>query len=341
MISSSTQQQTSRSYSSTRGTIQSSSTSLSSGQVLSSYNRREDSKQSVRSSSSLDRKPSLGKSDSGRSLGYSSAGSQGYSSVGSQGYSSVGSQGYSNRSQTESTQYSRDRQEGLGRQTGSSGRQKWYTNDNRGSVSPGKENMEQNGYRSRSATRSPSSRLFSSTVASRAKQINHSLVEANSQHSRKYSNRSGSVRGGTPSRHSSSPPKLSSSGRGHGGSVSAPGRGHGGRRSQDRETPLQSYTDFKQVAQDGGSRSSSSRSKSYSSIHRTGSSATTSSRSMASSSSKSSSDVSRGKSSGSGSVKILSSLKKASIDSWDNQEGGGGIGNRNEKRKSVSSVYIG
>merc|ERR1712227_1038048 len=98
--------------------------------------------------------------------------------------------------------------------------------------------------------------------------------------------------------------------------------------------PLQSYTDFKQVAQDGGS----SRSKSYSTIHRTGSAATTSSRSMASSSS---SDVSRRKSSGSGSVKIaLSSLKKASIDSWDNQEGGG-RGNRNEKRKSVSSVYIG
>ena len=39
--------------------------------------------------------------------------------------------------------------------------------------------------RSRSATRSPSSRLFSSTVASRAKQINHSLVESNS---RKYAN---------------------------------------------------------------------------------------------------------------------------------------------------------
>merc|ERR1712029_218012 len=182
------------------------------------------------------------------------------------------------------------------------------------------ENMDQNGYRSRSATRSPSSRLFSSTVASRAKQINHSLVESNNSNSRKYANstRSGGARGGSPS------------------------RGHGGRKSQDREASLQSYTDFRQVSEDGGSRSSSSRSKTYSTIHRSGSSATTSSRTMtSSSSSKSSSDVSRRKSSGSGSVKIaLSSLKKASIDSWDNADRGNS-GNQNGKRKSVSSVYIG
>merc|ERR1712012_674620 len=149
----------------------------------------------------------------------------------------------------------------------------------------------------------------------------------------KYANstRSGSTRGGNPSRRSSSPPKLSAPGRGHGGSSS---RGHGGRKSQDREAPLQSYTDFRQVAEDGGSRSSGSRSKSYSSIHRSGSSATTSSRTMTSSSPKSSSDVSRRKSSGSGSVKIaLSSLKKASIDSWDNADRGNS-GNQNGKRKS-------
>ena len=116
-----------------RGTTQRSSSS--SGQALSSYNRRDDLNQSVRTSSSLDRSSSLGKTDTSRS----------------QQYSSVGSQQYSSKSQLGSsqTQYSRDRQEGLGRQTGGSGsgRQKWSINDNRGSVSPGKENMDQNGYR--------------------------------------------------------------------------------------------------------------------------------------------------------------------------------------------------
>ena len=97
----------------------------------------------MRTSSGLDRSSSMGKADTSRS--------QQYSSVGSQQYSSVGSQQYSSKSQLGSsqTQYSRDRQEGLGRQTGGSGsgRQKWSINDNRGSVSPGKENMDQNGYR--------------------------------------------------------------------------------------------------------------------------------------------------------------------------------------------------
>ena len=108
-----------------RGTTQRSSSS--SGQALSSYNRRDDLNQSVRTSSGLDRSSSMGKTDTSRS------------------------QQYSSKSQMGSSQYSRDRQEGLGRQTGAggsgNGRQKWSVNDNRGSVSPGKENMDQNGYR--------------------------------------------------------------------------------------------------------------------------------------------------------------------------------------------------
>merc|ERR1711860_307924 len=106
---------------------------------------------------------------------------------------------------------------------------------------------------------------------------------------------------------------------------------------QDRDSAqLQSYTDFRQAADSSERRKSSGGglggSKSYSSLHRSGSSAQ---RKSSSSSSYSTSE--RKTSSGSGSVKIaLSSLKKATVDSWDGQEN---VNNNNSgkqgKRKSI------
>merc|ERR1719471_1572912 len=82
------------------------------------------------------------------------------------------------------------------------GRARW-SSVSRGSVSPGKENID-TGCRSRSATRSPTSRLYSSTVASRAKQINPVMTEVHSHRksstSSQRSSHSASSRGATPSR---------------------------------------------------------------------------------------------------------------------------------------------
>jgi len=102
-------------------------------------------------------------------------------------------------------QTTRDRQERQGGQGSKAGARQRWGSVSRGSVSPGKENVETNGYRSRSATRSPTSRLYSSTVASRAKQITPVLTEALG-HNRKTStssqrsSHSASSRGATPSR---------------------------------------------------------------------------------------------------------------------------------------------
>jgi len=230
----------------------------------------------------------------------------------------------------------------------------------RGSESPGKENIEA-GDRSRSVTRSPTSRLFSSTASSRAKQINPHPEKINPYpETMKRSSKSGSripvrSRGATSStaRASSSPPlrrqrPSSSSGQGSssfsGQRTSSSSSGQG--RGQERDSAqLQSYTDFRQVADSSERRKSSvgglGGSKSYSSLHRSGSSVQ---RKSSSSSSYSTSETSARKtSSGSGSVKIsLSSLKKATVESWGGQEN---VNNNNSgkqgKRKSISSVYIG
>lgn len=205
----------------------------------------------------------------------------------------------------------------------------------RGSESPGKENIEA-GDRSRSVTRSPTSRLFSSTASSRAKQINPHPETA-----RRSSKSGGSripVRSRGPSsstaRASSSPPLR----RQRPGSASGQERGSGEREPAH----LQSYTDFRQVADSSERRQSSGLggSKSYSSLHRSGS---TAQRKSSSSSSYSTSDTSARKtSSGSGSVKIaLSSLKKATVDSWGGQENVNNNSGKQGKRKSISSVYIG
>ena len=123
--------------------------------------------------------------------------------------------------------------------------------------------------RSRSATRSPSSRLFSSTVASRAKQIQAGPGQEQSRRQRPSAGRWVAVcdvfisfmlmimtqspcRRCSPAhpqpRPSSSPP-LRRSPR----PSAAPAPGGGGRVSQDRgrAAPLQSYSDFRQVAEAG------------------------------------------------------------------------------------------
>merc|ERR1711936_702307 len=189
-------------------------------------------------------------------------------------------------------QTTRDRQERQGGQGSKAGARQRWGSVSRGSVSPGKENVETNGYRSRSATRSPTSRLYSSTVASRAKQITPVLTEALG-HNRKTStssqrsSHSASSRGATPS----------------------------------RQTPHSEQYQTRKSAS----------SKSFSSMHRS------SSQRRSSVSPPSSSAYNNQTRKSSGSVKIsLSSLKKASVESWD-----GGVQQRQGKKKSVSSVYIG
>merc|ERR1711971_823805 len=103
------------------------------------------------------------------------------------------------------------------------------------------------------------------------------------------------------------------------------GQDRGSRDSRDT-AQLQSYTDFRQVADSNARKQSGGLggSKSYSSLHRSGSTGQ------------------RKTSSGSGSVKIsLSSLKKATVDSWDGQENVNNNSGKQGKRKSISSVYIG
>merc|ERR1719229_1480369 len=197
-------------------------------------------------------------------------------------------------------------------------RPRWsHGSSGRGSVSPGKENTESGGYRSRSATRSPSSRLFSSTVASRAKQIQAGPGQEQSRRQRPSAGRPAH-----PQPRPSSSPPLRRSPR----PSKAPAPGGGGRVSQDRgrAAPLQSYSDFRQVAEAGaGARSHA--------VHRSASTG------RKQSSASSSSEVRR--SAGAG-VKIsLASLKKATVDTWGGQEDVGGA--KQGKRKSVSSVYIG
>jgi len=215
----------------------------------------------------------------------------------------------------------------------------------RGSESPGKENVEA-GDRSRSVTRSPASRLFSSTASSRAKQITASTEPVRPRQSGASSSRipvrSGS-RGTTAStaRASSSPPQR----RQRASSSSGQGQDRGSRDSRDT-AQLQSYTDFRQVADSNARKQSGGLggSKSYSSLHRSGSTGQrkSSSSSGVSTSYSTSENSMRKTSSGSGSVKIsLSSLKKATVDSWDGQENVNNNSGKQGKRKSISSVYIG
>jgi len=219
----------------------------------------------------------------------------------------------------EKSQVFRDREERPGGKSGHRRSVSGY-DASRSSISPSpaKENLE-NGYRSRSATRSPSSRLFSSTVSSRAKQINASMSSSNSRSvngKQSSTSRSGS-------RPSSSPPLRQRS------SLS---------RQSPRPSstsPLQSYSDFRQVADNSG-RKSSGGGKTYSSLHRSNSTASRQKKSQSES-------TAIRKSSGSGSVKIaLSSLKKATVDGWDHGSiGHQATGKTTGKRKSISSVYIG
>jgi len=214
----------------------------------------------------------------------------------------------------------------------------------RGSESPGKENVE-TGDRSRSVTRSPASRLFSSTASSRAKQITAHPEPVRSSRSGASSRIPVRSRGATASaaRASSSPPQR----RQRASSSSGQGQGQGqDRGSRDRDTTqLQSYTDFRQVADSSDRKQSGGLggSKSYSSLHRAGSTGQRkSSSSSGVSTSYSTSDMMRKTSSGSGSVKIsLSSLKKATVDTWDGQENVNNNSGKQGKRKSISSVYIG
>merc|ERR1719471_1850239 len=187
----------------------------------------------------------------------------------------------------------RDWREGGGK---AGGRARW-SSVSRGSVSPGKENID-TGCRSRSATRSPTSRLYSSTVASRAKQINPVMTEVHSHRksstSSQRSSHSASSRGATPSR-------------------------------QDQTT------DNYQTRRPSNNRSFSSRHRS-SSQRRSGPAGRSSVSPPASSSYNNNNEPRKS----SGSVKIsLSSLKKASVESWDGGQQRGG------KKKSISSVYIG
>jgi len=207
----------------------------------------------------------------------------------------------------------------------------------RGSESPGKENVEA-GDRSRSVTRSPASRLFSSTASSRAKQITAHPEPVRSSKSGASSRIPVRSRGATAStsRASSSPPQR----RQRAGSSSSAQAQAQDRGSRDRDTTqLQSYTDFRQVADSNARKQSDGLggSKSYSSLHRSGSTG------QRKSSSYSTSENSvRKTSSGSGSVKIsLSSLKKATVDTWDGQENVNNNSGKQGKRKSISSVYIG
>jgi len=204
----------------------------------------------------------------------------------------------------------------------------------RGSESPGKENVEA-GDRSRSVTRSPASRLFSSTASSRAKQITAHPEPVRSSKSGASSRIPVRSRGATAStsRASSSPPQR----RQRASSSSGQSQDRGPR---DRDTTqLQSYTDFRQAADSNARKQSGGLggSKSYSSLHRSGSTG------QRKSSSYSTSENSvRKTSSGSGSVKIsLSSLKKATVDTWDGQENVNNNSGKQGKRKSISSVYIG
>jgi len=223
----------------------------------------------------------------------------------------------------EKSQVFRDRQERSGASGGKSGHTRsvsgYAGSSTRGSISPGKENMD-NGYRSRSATRSPSSRLFATTVSSRAKQINANVSASAS--------RSVNGRKSSTTRPSSSPPLRQRS------SLSR----HSPRQSPrpSSTSPLQSYSDFRQVADNNTSRKLSG-SKTFSSLHRSNS--TASNRQKKSSQLES---TSIRKSSGAGSVKIaLASLKKASVDSWDHGSSGHQVNGKTGKRKSISSVYIG
>jgi len=206
----------------------------------------------------------------------------------------------------------------------------------RGSESPGKENVEA-GDRSRSVTRSPASRLFSSTASSRAKQISAHPEPVRSSKSGASSRIPVRSRGATAStsRASSSPPQRRQRASSSSGQAQAQDRG-----SRDRDTTqLQSYTDFRQAADSNARKQSGGLggSKSYSSLHRSGSTG------QRKSSSYSTSENSvRKTSSASGSVKIsLSSLKKATVDTWDGQENVNNNSGKQGKRKSISSVYIG